>query len=112
VSGLGEQPGHAGVDHALVDEHVDHLVDEGRQAAQRGQLQVAHQLGLAQLEAFRHLGDRHLAALHQPRQHHEQPTQPVTATPRALPRGHDLLAISRSQSTISPRTAGGPTTSA
>ena len=33
-----------------------------------------------------HLRDRGLAALHQPRQHHQQPTQPIVGSARAAPR--------------------------
>ena len=42
----------------------------------------ADDLVLGQLEPLGHLGDRHLAALHQPRQHHQQPPQPLLGGPR------------------------------
>ena len=76
----GEQPRHADEHRALVDEHVDQLVDERRQSAHRHQLEVGRDLVLGQPEALGDLGKRHLAALHQPRQHHQQAPQPLLGT--------------------------------
>ena len=82
----GEEAGHADEDGVVVDEHVDHLVDERRQPAHRRQLQVVRHLGRRQPEAAGDVGQRHLAPLHQPRQHHEQPAEALLGRAPAAPR--------------------------
>ena len=64
----GEQAGHAGVDDVVVDEEVDHLVDVGREPAERGQLDVVDELLPADAEALRRLLDGDLAPFHEPGQ--------------------------------------------
>ena len=56
---------------------VDQLVDVRRQPAQRRHLEVVDQLRLADTGSARPPRPRHLAPLHQPRQHDQEPPQPL-----------------------------------
>ena len=106
----GEQPRDAHEHGALVDEDVDQLVDERRQPTHRDQFEVGRDLVLGQAKALGDLGERHLAAFHQPRQHDQQAPEPLLGA--AVGARHQPAAWRSSHSTMSARTSAGDRTSA
>ena len=91
-------------DRVVVDEHVDHLVDERRQPAHRRQLEVGGDLARASCRTWRATSASGTSPpLHQPRQHHEQPAAgaPRRRSPRRVARSSRLRR--RRSATAQPR---------
>ena len=105
-----EQSRDADEDQSAIDENVDHLVNERREATHRHQLQVLLDLIGGQIETRGDLDEGDLDLFHQPREHHQEAAQPVFCVARPLHVAASTTPVS--QSMIWSRISGGDTTAA